>query len=132
MSQENVEIVRRMAEAFESGGLDAARDFYHPGIEWHEDPSFPEAGVYRGVEAVEAYNQQFLREFAEIHYQPRDLVEVDDHVIGNMHIYGRGKASGAEFDMSAWWVFTVENGKVIRVQAYLDRADALEAVGLSE
>ena len=41
MSQENCEITRRMAEAFNAGGLDAARQYYHPQIEWHEDPSFP-------------------------------------------------------------------------------------------
>jgi ketosteroid isomerase-like protein len=132
MASENVEVVRRMAEAFESGGLNAAREYYHPGIEWHEDPSFPEADVYRGVEAVEAYHRQFLREFAEIHYQPRELIEVEDHVITNMWIHGRGKASGAEFDISGWWVYTVREGRVIRVKAYLDRAEALEAVGLRE
>lgn len=34
----------------------------------NEDPSFPEAGVYRGVEAVGAYTEQFLAEFADIRY----------------------------------------------------------------
>ncbi len=131
MSQENVEVVREMAEAFERGGVDAAREYYHPDIEWHEDPSFPEAGVYRGREAVEAYNRQFLREFAELHYEPRELIEADDHVITNMRIYGRGKASGAEFDMSACWIFVVQEARVIRVHAYLDRERAFADLGLT-
>jgi ketosteroid isomerase-like protein len=132
MSQENVEIIRRIAEAFERGGLDKFREYYHPDIEWHEDPSFPEAGVYRGLEAVEAYNRQFLSEFAEMHYEPQELIDANEHVIANMRIQGRGKASGATFDLSAWWVFTLRDGRLIRVHAYLDRTRALEAVGLRE
>jgi hypothetical protein len=41
MSQDNVEITRGMAEAFNAGGLDAARQYYHPQIEWHEDRPSP-------------------------------------------------------------------------------------------
>ena len=132
MSQEAREIVRRVSEAFESGGLDAVLEYYHPSIEWHEDPFFPEAGTYRGLEAVQAYNEQFLRQFAEIHYEPLELIEASDHVISHMRIHGRGKTSGAGFELSAWWAFSVRDGRVIRVYAYLDRARAFEAVGLSE
>jgi uncharacterized protein len=132
MSQENVELVVRLAEAFERGGLDEFRQYYHPDIEWHEDPSFPEAGVYRGLEAVEAYNRQFLAEFAEIHYEQEELIDANDSVVANMRIHGRGKASGATFELSAWWVFTLREGRLIRVHAYLDRTQALEAAGLRE
>jgi ketosteroid isomerase-like protein len=132
VSQENVEIVRRMAEAFNSGGLDAARRYYHPEIEWHEDPSFPESGVYRGVEAVIAYNQQFLSEFEAIRYEGEPVASAGEHVVSNMRIAGSGKISGAGFELSAWWAFTVRDGKVVRVYAYLDKDAALEAVGLRE
>jgi uncharacterized protein len=132
MSQENVEIAARLAEAFERGGLDEFREYYHPDIEWHEDPSFPEAGVYRGLEAVEAYNRQFLAEFAEIHYDQQELIDANDSVVANMRIHGRGKASGAPFELSAWWVFTLREGRLIRVHAFLDRTQALEAAGLRE
>ena len=132
MSRENLEIVGRIAEAFERGGLDEFRAYYHPDIEWHEDPSFPEAGVYRGLEAVEAYNRQFLSEFAELHYEPQELIDSNDHVVANMRIHGRGRASGATFDLSAWWAFTLRDGRLVRVHAYLDRGRALEAVGLRE
>jgi ketosteroid isomerase-like protein len=129
MSRQNVELVRRVLEGFERGGLDEVREYHHPDIEWHEDPSFPEAGVYRGIEAVEAYQRQFLSEFAEIHYEPRELIDANDHVVANLRIHGRGKVSGAAFDISAWWAWTLRDGRVIRVHAYLDRARALEVVG---
>jgi ketosteroid isomerase-like protein len=132
MSRENVELARQIADAFSAGGFAAVRPYFHPEIEWHEDPSFPEAGVYRGVEAVATYTEQFLSEFAQIRYEARELVEAGDHVIANMRITGTGKVSGAGFEVSAWWAFEFRGGQVIRGYAYLDRDAALEAVGLRE
>jgi uncharacterized protein len=132
MSEENVEVVRRMFEAFERGGLDAGTSYLHPDIEWHEDPSFPEAGVYRGIEAFQSYARQFLSEWDEFRYQPVELIDAGDHVIANLRISGRGKASGAKFEMSAWWAASFQDGKVIRCYAYTERERALEAVGLRE
>jgi ketosteroid isomerase-like protein len=132
VSRENVEIVRASLEAFERGGLDRVHEYYDPEIEWHEDPSFPEAGVYRGLAAVDSYQREFLSEFSEIHYEPRELIERGDHVVANLRIHGRGKASGAEFDISAWWACAVREGRVVRVYAYLDRDRALEAVDAEE
>jgi ketosteroid isomerase-like protein len=132
MSRENVELVRRLADAFEVRSLDAIRPFLDPGLVWHEDPSFPEAGVYRGRDAWEAYARQFLAEFSEIRYEPGEAIDAGDDVVVNMRIRGRGSASGAEFDLSAWWAFTVRDGKVVQCFSYLDRDRALEAVGLRE
>jgi ketosteroid isomerase-like protein len=131
MSRENVEIVRRIAEAFDRGGLDAVGSYFHPDIEWHEDPSFPEAGVYRGIDAVQSYARQFLSEFEEFRYEPVELTDAGDHVIANLRITGRGKTSGAEFEIYAWWAFSVQDRKVTRCYSYLERDRALGAVGLS-
>ena len=132
MSQKNVELVRRTAEAFNAGGLDASRQYYHPEIEWHEDPSFPESGVYRGIDEVIAYNKQFLAAFEDLRYEGEELTAAGEHVVANMWIRGTGKTSGAGFELSAWWAFTIRDGQVVRVYAYLDKDAALEAVGLSE
>jgi ketosteroid isomerase-like protein len=132
MSQENVEMARRLAAAFDERGVEALRDYCDPQIEWHEDPSFPESGVYRGLEAVEAYARQFLSEFSEIHYVPAETIDSGDHVVSQMRISGVGRMSGASFEISAWWGMTVRDGKIVRCFAYLDRERALEAVGLRE
>ena len=132
MSQENVDLVRSVGKAFSGGDLEAVRPFVDADIVWHEDPSFPEAGVYRGIEAFESYARQFLAEFSEIHYEPQEMIDAGDDVVANMRIWGRGKASGADFELSAWWAITIQDGKVVRCFAYLDRDRALEAVGLSE
>jgi hypothetical protein len=54
MSQENVEIVRALAEGFQRGDHERAFDFYDPEIEWDtgtEGVAPGMAGVYRGYEA---------------------------------------------------------------------------------
>ena len=132
MSQENVEIVRRLAETFNRGSLDALRPFVDPEVVVYEDPSFPEAGVLRGWDEWEAYARQFLAAFSEIRYEPGEAIDAGDDVVMNLRIHGRGSASGAEFDLASWWAFTFRNGRVVRCFAYIDRDRALEAVGLSE
>ena len=48
------------------------------------------------------------------------------------HHQGRGQASGVEVDTRFYEVYTLREGKVSRVDEYIERAEALEAVGLSE
>jgi SnoaL-like domain len=95
--------------AFNDGSIEALRPLLDPELVWHEDPSFPEAGVYRGRDEWEAYARQFLAEFWSIRYEqgPGETVEAGDNVVVNILIHGRGTASGAEFDLSAWWAFTL-------------------------
>jgi ketosteroid isomerase-like protein len=132
MSEQNVQIVRRMSEAFNRDGLTGLRPFLDPEFEYHEDPSFPEGRTYYGIEAYEGYAQRFFAEFSEIHYEVGECTDAGDHVIANMLIRGRGKASGAEFELSAWWAMTIRDRRVIRLFAYLDRDRAREAIGLQE
>ena len=135
MSEENVEIVRRLCESLSGDGPDdveTLRGFLDTDIEWHEDPSFPEAGVYCGIEACAEYARQFTNEFSEIRYEVRETTDACGGLIANMLIQGRGGASGVEFNLSAWWAFTIRDRKIVRCFAYLDRDRALEAAGLSE
>lgn len=46
---------------------------------------------------------------------------------------GRGKGSGAEVQTNPTaHLYTMRNGKAVRMQSYWERADALEAVGLED
>ena len=53
-------------------------------------------------------------------------------VVANQRRQMRGKASGADMVWSYWVVFTFRNGRVLRFEWFRDRAEALEAAGLSE
>lgn len=123
MSQENVEITRRMTEAFNAGGSDALGRYFHSEIEWHEDPTFPEAGVYRGFDEASRYTKQFLSEFSDIRYEAAQRTDAGEHVIANMRVTGSGKASEPSS--------TFRPGGLSRY-AYFNRDAAIDAVGPSE
>ena len=102
-------------------------------MEFEEDPRFPEAGTYRGRAEVLRYFTEFVSQFEDFVLTVEDLVDAaGDDVLACLHIHGRGKGSSAGFDVRAGWIFTVRDGEIVRIRAYLDRAEALEAVGLSE
>jgi ketosteroid isomerase-like protein len=138
MSQENVEVVRAAIGAM---SFDAAEEDKREArvarlatdVEFEEDPRFPEAGTYRGREEVLRYLTQFVAQFDTFLFTVEDLLDAgQDDVLVCLRIEGHGKGSGAEFDVRAGWVFTVDDGQVIRIRAYYERAAAFEAAGLSE
>src|SRR5262245_7773240 len=142
MSQENVEVVRRHLQAAAVTGMrldgldDQARDRYmeafHPEVEFREDPMFPEGSVYRGRDALRAYFEGFSSEFDQFWWEAEDVLDAGgEQVLVLIRVRGRGKGSGAEFDGRGGWLFTMEEGLAVRVDAYLDRRIALEAAGLS-
>jgi ketosteroid isomerase-like protein len=61
-----------------------------------------------------------------------DLIFVGDNVVALVRWRGRGKASGAQGEISTAMVWTVREQTITSIEFYLDRARALEAVGLRE
>ena len=136
MSEENVEVVwgvidGRRFDVTEPDVPEAFVDRLDPEVEFEEDPSFPEAGVYRGRSEVLRYFKNFIAEFEQFVFEVEDVkVAGEDGVLLCLRETGRGKGSGAEFDFQSAWLFTVRDGRVVRIRAYLDQAEALEAAGL--
>jgi ketosteroid isomerase-like protein len=78
MSQENVEIVRAVYEAVGRGDLDTANSYVHPEIEFHTYVHAPEAGVYRGKEAVQKYNEGLFEQFESLRIELEELIDAGD------------------------------------------------------
>ena len=132
MSKQNVEIVRRVVEEYNRAGVEALHDFLHPDVEFTEDPRFLEAGVYRGREAVEAYFTEFRRQMAGHALEVEEIVDAGDDVVAVVRERARGTSSEAEVEWRAAFVWTMRGGTAVRGRAYLDPAEAREAVGLRE
>jgi ketosteroid isomerase-like protein len=133
MSQQSVEVVRRVTDVMDAEGFEAALPVFleaaHSDVEWREDPAWPGSAHYRGVEQV---RQVILDRMGtlEFNQQTEELIDVDDKVVVLVRWVGRGKASGAQGELSMAMVWTVREQAITRVEFYLDRAQALEAVGL--
>ena len=130
MSQENVEIVRRLYDAFNQGNVALALEPADPDVEWIP-PEEDLSGPVRGRENI----QQFIEEQLETYkfeLYPEEFFEKEDQVLAFIHVKGRGNISGAEFDIRIAHIWTVRDGRLVRGQAYAKRDEALEAVGLKE
>ena len=135
MSAENVEVVRGVIDVMDAEGFEAALPVFleaaHPDVEWQEDPAWPGSATYRGVEQV---RQVILDRMATLDFDQRteDLIDAGDMVVVLVRWLGRGKASGAQGEISMAMIWTVREQAVTRIEFFLDRARALAAAGLPE
>ena len=133
MSQENVEVVRAVFEAWERGGVDAVAEFWDPEIDWRAaEGALDDVGVMRGVDAMRAYMNDWLDNFDDVHFEAEELIDAGDQVVAMQRVTARAKGSGVETELRYAVVNTIRDGKVVRGREYWTRAEALEAVGLSE
>jgi ketosteroid isomerase-like protein len=134
MSQENVEIVRRAYEAFNSEGLDAHLEHFHPDAEYDITAAIgPYAGMYYGRAAIRSFLADYFETWEYVRMEPEDVIEVgEDHVVVPLRIHMRGKESGVAVDARPTNVWTMSDGKALRIAVYNDKGEALRAVEQAE
>jgi ketosteroid isomerase-like protein len=138
MSEENVEIVRDLAEAFQRRDHERVFEHYDPDIEWDGSrltEAIPDvAGVYRGHDGVRAYWRRWLSAWKDLQFEVQDILDRGDEVVllvRNQRQWGRHSGIATEFPPYGM-VFTIRGGKVLRFRAYPDQKEALQAAGLAE
>ncbi len=110
---------------------------YHPEVEVRQAPTGGDEGelgfrpTYRGREGVLEFQRDWLGDWAEIRYEPTDLIDLGNRFLVLMEMTARGEASGATVTerVAALATFN-ENGRIIREQRYFDQAQALRDAGL--
>jgi ketosteroid isomerase-like protein len=133
MSQENVEVVRRIERAFNKGDVDAIVAELDPAVEWEEQPIPGIDPVYYGHEGVRRWAEAIMgQELRALQAHVEGFTEAGDAVIASTRIWGAGQSSGVEVQMHVQLVVTFREGKVARRQVFQTRQQALEAVGLRE
>ena len=134
MSHENVEVMRRMYDAWMRNDP-SLFDAMHPDIELHPDPDahwVDGNAVYHGHQGVRDYMTAVYEAFADYTPQVEEFVDAGDKVVTLAIERPRGRASGVEVaDPRTAHVWTMRDGQAVRVDLYLDRSTALAAVGLA-
>jgi ketosteroid isomerase-like protein len=133
MSHENVEVVRSGFSALAHGGVDAAAEFWHPEINWRAMEGAPDdVGEMDGIEAARRYVQDWYDMFDDFTSEIEELLDIgDDQVVAVIHNSGRAKRSGIPTELRYTALYTIQDGKMIRVREYATRTEALKAVGLA-
>jgi ketosteroid isomerase-like protein len=137
MSQENLEIIQTLFEAFKQRDVETMGSLMDPEVEWDATRFggvVPDvAGVYHGAEGTQRLWRTWLSSWKDLQFE-YELRHTDDQVVAlirNQRQWGRH--SGIETEIQPYaCVYTVRDGKVFRVCFYADHESALEAAGLSE
>jgi ketosteroid isomerase-like protein len=133
MSQENVELVRRGYEAMNKREFSRMPEFLDPNVEFDMSRNILNPDTYHGHEGVERLASVVEDTWDDFRVEVHDLVDVGDRVVAEITISGTGRGSGVEAEMRIFNIWTLRDGKAIRVEGgYRDRDEALEAAGLSE
>jgi ketosteroid isomerase-like protein len=130
MSQENVEIVRRMHDAWAQGDRDAARAAYDENVVFIFRAV--DAPVSHGVAAMERALERWRRTWDEYSVEIDELIDAGDHVVVVTRQHGRGKGSGVEVEHTSVIVYTLLGSKIVRGESFDTKEQALEAAGLRE
>ena len=133
MSQENVEIVRRILAVLDQG--DDAYDLVAPEFVLDFSRRLLNPIVVHGRDQVRAFyeGEGQMWEGDHLGYEPKELIDAGDKVLALVRVSARGKASGVPVEAHVWAVSRFSDGKLVEWTYFGDdRAAAFEAVGLSE
>jgi ketosteroid isomerase-like protein len=136
MSAENVEIVRRVYDAVARDDHEAVFALYDPEVEFdfRRGPLglLMGRGLYSGHAGVRAWVRDRYEAWEAIEDDCKELIDAGDQVISVVATTGRGRASGAEVVMTHYGVWTIREGRIVRVEWLGTREDALESAGLQQ
>ena len=139
MSQENVEIVRRLIEQWWTGlergdpGAPFDTGAVADDLEWIVPEPLPDRLVWRGREGFLDWLRTWTGEFENWSAQSEQVIDAGhDRVVALTHQSGIGKVSRVPVELDIGMVWELKNGRVVRIRNYLSHAEALAAAGLEE
>jgi ketosteroid isomerase-like protein len=130
VSDEHVEIVRRLAESINTG--DVPPEILTDDFELKNATTAVTDATYHGYEGALQWRQDFFDVVDDPHFEIIEvLAAADDYVVISNHLSGRGTSSGVPVDLRWASVFWFREGKIARCVGFNSRRGALAAVGLS-
>jgi ketosteroid isomerase-like protein len=128
VSQANVDVVRRVFEAFNSEDIERILAFTHPSFQAEISAELsPEPDVYLGRAGMRRYFQSFQDAMDEIRFQLERFWDLGQTVVVALRLTAKGRQTGIPVEQRSAGVWTIEDGKVIQVRAYASVSEALAA-----
>ena len=132
MSPESVEVVRQWWEAWEAEDLSRGLALMDDGLVTRRLAPMPDPGTWHGPEGLLDVAAEWVDTIDEFAMTGEDFIDAGDHVVVRVEQEGRGSDSRVPVTATFWFVYGVRNGRVVTLDMYSARAEALEAVGLRE
>ncbi len=133
MSQENLEIPRRLIDAYNRGDIPSFLELLDPDVEWIPITSALEGRVYRGRESVRRWIEDLARDWEYFEPCYEEYRDLGDRVLIFGRWRARGRASGVVLEnQPAAWLYEIKDGKAVWMRTFTDRAEALKAAGVKK
>jgi ketosteroid isomerase-like protein len=130
MSQENVEIVRRLFGDLSRGDLTAAAGHLSAEVEWDTNARGADGSIAHGRGAVISGIREWLEVWEDPSFDVVDVRDAGDRVAAHARQSARGRGSGFQGDVNAFATYTFADGKIAAYREYPTWSDAVKAVGL--
>jgi ketosteroid isomerase-like protein len=130
MSEENVEIVRRLYERWSRG--DAALDLLDPELELAMPVGRPDEQRYHGHAGFNKWVSEWIGAWQTHRVVVDRYIDAGEHIVVPLREVGTMAGSSAEVSQAGTAVLTLRDGRVIRYRGFLDHPAALRAAGLDE
>jgi ketosteroid isomerase-like protein len=131
MSQENAEIVRRVTDAF-NRSWEPDFTLIDPDVVLDTTGAVFDRDIYRGHDGVRQWLANQREVWTSQRFEEDELIPVgEDRVLSSFRFVSVGR-NGIETVAQFASLTTIHAGKVTHVQAFLSKAEALEAAGRSE
>ena len=137
MSRENVEVVHRIYEASAKRDTETVLSLYDPEVEWDmtrhpKRGGFFGGGRLYGHQELRRWFREWYESFEDFEHTCDELIDAGQQVVSVGRDRGRGRGSGVEVEDPIAGVWTIRDGKIVRVVWFSTRDEALEAADLSE
>jgi ketosteroid isomerase-like protein len=133
MAERNVEIVRQVYECVNQRRWDRMAELLDPNVaQYGTIGGVEEGSVVRGSSEITQMYESEADAWDRQRIEPERLIDAGSRVVVFQREYQRGRSSGLELAVETPAIVDLRNGRVVRIQGYMDRAAALRAVGLPE
>jgi ketosteroid isomerase-like protein len=132
MSEADIETLRSSYEAVSRGDWDAAFRTMHRDFQWKPPDRHPVPGTYLGRDEFRRQFEARWKAFEEVVFEPEEFLERGNRIVAFVLVFSRPKGSSATLQMRVAHLWTMRDGKAARCEVFPERAEALEAAGLSE
>jgi ketosteroid isomerase-like protein len=140
MSQENLELARTgyaaMNRAYATGDWQTFTRHLeatcHPEVVLKPSGILPESAEMHGREGILQFAIAQTEAFEEMWIEPQEFIDAGDRVAVPVRLGGRARHTGLDIEFSVVHVWTIRDGKSERLDMFRTKAEALEAVGLSD
>ena len=132
MSQENVEIVRSVYDAWARDQLPGPARLFDPKIEYVNPPDAVEPGTRHGLAAFSRAVHDMVEGWETWQIEPERFIPAGERVAVVVRYRAHWRTSGVDVESHESALWTLRDGKVVRYEWFNGPNDALEAAGLSE